>query len=168
VLRANKLKCNAVAHLLHRNVKPTSEEKSSLFSNPSGLSKTGNLPRCGRFAVWAYTCTSRALHLACFGQSQNLGLCFVPGGADAWRCTRDGISIPPVKVTCGNVFPTSRSPPCLPTFSPRQSSPCVVTFSPSEARGKVVSRAFLKPKIRGKNCVWNELQRIARNRDCGQ
>ena len=73
MLSANKLKCNAVAHLLHRNVKATSEEKSSLFSNPSGLSKTGNLPRCGRFAVCAYTCTSRALHLACFAQSQNLG-----------------------------------------------------------------------------------------------
>gem|GEM_PF-2445607 len=73
MLRANKLKCNAVAHLLHRNVKAASEEKSSQFSNPSGLSKTGNLLRCGRFAVCAYTCTSRALHLACFGQSQNLG-----------------------------------------------------------------------------------------------
>gem|GEM_PF-3165333 len=76
VLRANKLKCNAVAHLLHRNVKATSEEKSSRFLNPTGLPKTGNLLRCGRFAVCAYTCTSRALHLACFGQSQNLGLQF--------------------------------------------------------------------------------------------
>ena len=74
VLRANKLKCNAVAHLLHRNVKAISEDKSSRFSNPSGLSKTGNLLRCGRFGVCAYTFTSRALHLACFGQSQNLGL----------------------------------------------------------------------------------------------
>jgi len=73
VPRANKLKCNAVAHLLHQNVETTSEEKSSQSSNPSGLSKTGNLLRCGRFAVCAYTCTSRALHLACFGQSQNLG-----------------------------------------------------------------------------------------------
>ena len=73
VLRANKLKCNAVAHLLHRNVEATSEEKSSQSSNPSGLSKTGNLLRCGRFGVWTYPCTSCALHLACFGQSQNLG-----------------------------------------------------------------------------------------------
>jgi len=73
VLHANKLKCNAVANLLHRNVKVTSDGKSSRLSNPSGLSKTGNLLRCGRFAVCAYTCTSRALHLACFGQSQNLG-----------------------------------------------------------------------------------------------
>jgi len=73
MLRANKLKCNAVAHLLHQNVEATSEEKSSQFSNPSGLSKTGNLLRCGRFGLWAYTFTSRALHLACFGQSQNPG-----------------------------------------------------------------------------------------------
>jgi|GEM_PF-2209303 len=73
VLRTNKLKCNAVAHLLHRNVKATSEEKSSRFSKPSGLSKTGNLLRGGRFGVCAYTCTSRALHLACLGQSQNPG-----------------------------------------------------------------------------------------------
>ena len=73
MLRANKLKCNAVAHLLHRNVKATCEEKTSQFSNPTGLSKTGNLLRFGRFGVWAYTFTSRASHLAFFGHSQNPG-----------------------------------------------------------------------------------------------
>jgi len=55
-------------------VKAASEERKQPILKPFGIVENGQFAALRRFGVCAYTCTSRALHLACFGQSQNLGL----------------------------------------------------------------------------------------------
>jgi len=73
VLRTNKLKRNAVAHLLHRNVKVTSEEKKQPILKPLRIVENRQSALLQEVRSMRINLHPRALHLACFGQSQNLG-----------------------------------------------------------------------------------------------